>query len=51
MSDIIPTQSDIYPVESPTQVPVEPIKEEIIEEPEEINNRETNTDQNVDTYA
>ncbi|MDA3940265.1 MAG: hypothetical protein PF693_13320 [Spirochaetia bacterium] len=51
MSDAIPTQNDIYPIEYPAKVPVEPIKEEPIEEPEEIDSRETDTGQNVDTFA
>ncbi len=51
MSDVIPTQNDIYPVEYPLQVPVEPVRNENPEEPEEIDNRETDTGQNVDTFA
>jgi len=51
MSDVIPTQNDIYPVEYPPQVPVEPLKNETVEQPEEIDNRETETGQNVDTFA
>lgn len=51
MSDVIPTQNDIYPIEYPPQVPVEPARDETIEKPEEIDNRETDTGQNVDTFA
>jgi len=51
MSDVIPTQNDIYPIEYPANVPVEPVRDETIEEPEEIDNKETDTGQNVDTFA
>jgi hypothetical protein len=51
MSDVIPAQNDIYPIEYPQQVPVEPVRDGIIEEPEEIDNKETDTGQNVDTFA
>ena len=51
MSDVIPTQNDIYPVEYPVQVPVEPQRDETADPPEEIDNRETDSGQNVDTFA
>ena len=51
MSDVIPAQNEVYPIEYPVQVPVEPEKNEDTEKPEEIDNRETDTGQNVDTFA
>lgn len=51
MSDIIPVQNEVYPIEYPAQVPVDPVRDEVIEEPEEIENRETDTGQNIDTFA
>ncbi|MCK5673055.1 MAG: hypothetical protein KAH95_06750 [Spirochaetales bacterium] len=51
MSDVIPSQNDIYPIEYPPQVPVEPVRDETIEIPEEIDNKETDTGQNIDTFA
>ncbi len=51
MSDVIPAQNEVYPIEYPVPVPVEPSNVENIEEPEEIDNRETDTGQNVDTFA
>ncbi len=51
MSDIIPVQNDIYPIEYPAKVPVDPVRNEKAENPEEIENKETDTGQNIDTFA
>jgi hypothetical protein len=51
MSDVNPTQNDIYPVEYQPQIPVKPVRNETIEKPEEIDNKETDTGQNIDTFA
>ncbi len=51
MADVIPAQNDIYPIEYPAQIPAEPARDVDTEEPEEIDNREEDTGQNVDTFA